>query len=206
MRWKYLYSEDQSLPDAIITNTYLDKLYPYLNICENKKVLEIGPFMGMHTQVVQSHNPKSITLVELNKNALIGLTYNYSKYEMIEIIKNDIFHYLEQPREFDVVLCLGVLYHLHAPLYLLELIVNRVSPKFICIESYDTPLYTNEEDDNTLGARQLLPGWKSANISIKIPKETIINAMQNLGYKLNICDESLVKFKTHPFFCVFEKI
>jgi 16S rRNA A1518/A1519 N6-dimethyltransferase RsmA/KsgA/DIM1 with predicted DNA glycosylase/AP lyase activity len=206
MRWRNTYGEDQTGPDAIITNTYLDKLYPYFNICEDKKVLEIGPYMGIHTQVAHSYNPKKLTLVELNESALGVLKYYFSMYETIEIVEDDIFHYMESSHEFDVVLCLGVLYHLHSPLYLLELIANRVSPKFVCIESYDCALQIQQEDDNTPGARQVLPGWKSSNISIKIPKETIITAMQNLGYRLNMCDETLVKFSNHPFFCVFEKI
>jgi|APGre2960657373_1045057.scaffolds.fasta_scaffold22793_2 hypothetical protein len=203
MRWKNVYNADQSGIDTVSINEYLDKLYPYLNICENKRILEIGPFNGVHTQVVKSYNPKKITLVELYEHALIALKQDYPECEIVE---NDIFHYLEQPHEFDVVICCGVLYHLHSPLHLLELIVNRTSAKFICIESFDAGLFINQEDDNTMGARQLLPNWKSTNTSIKIPKETIITAMQNLEYKLNVCDESLVKFNTCPFFCVFEKI
>jgi SAM-dependent methyltransferase len=203
MRWRNAYNVDQTGTDTELINEYLNKLHPYLNICKDKKILEIGPFNGIHTQVVKSYNPQKITLVELNKPALIILKKDYIDCEIVE---DDIFHYLEQPRDFDVVLCCGVLYHFHAPLYLLELIVNRVSPKFICIESYDYALQIHQEDDNTPGARQLLPGWKSSNISIKIPKETIITAMQNLGYRLNVCDETLVKFNNHPFFCVFEKV
>ena len=30
--------------------------------------------------------------------------------------------------------------------------------------------------------------------------------MQNLGYKLNVYDDSMVKLGTRPYFCVFEKI
>ena len=65
MRWKNVYNADQSGIDTVSINEYLDKLYPYLNICENKRILEIGPFNGIHTQVVKSYNPKKITLVEL---------------------------------------------------------------------------------------------------------------------------------------------
>ena len=79
----------------------MNKLYPYLKICENKKILEIGPYNGTHTQVVKSYNPESVTLVELYEHALIALKQDYSDYEIVE---NDIFHYLEKPRDFDVVL------------------------------------------------------------------------------------------------------
>ena len=204
MRLKNVYSMDQIDVHTKLINEYLDKIYPYLSICQNSKVLEIGPYNGLHTQVVKSYDPQQITLVELNKSALIALKNDYSECEIIE---NDIFHYLEQPREFDVVLCCGVLYHFHSPLYLLELIVNRTSPKYVCIESYHSSvLAVHTEDDNTQGARQIKANWKSANISLEIPKEIIINAMQNLGYKLNVCNEALVKFEETPFFCVFEKI
>lgn len=203
MRWVNVFSQNQTDSTTVELNEYLDKLYPYLKICERSKVLEIGPFNGLHTQVVRAHNPKHVTLVELNDSALSKLKYNYPDYE---IVTDDIFHYLEQPRDFDVVLCCGILYHLHAPLYLLELIVNRISPQFICIETYKTPLSIEHEDDNMPGARQVLPNWKSANLKIKMPKEPLFTAMKNLGYKLTEYDDSLIKLETRPMFCLFEKV
>lgn len=206
MHWRNVFSTDQNDDTTTLWNVYLDKIYPHLNICENKTVLEIGPFNGAHTQVIKSHNPKKITLVELASDALIRLRNDFPDCEIIE---DDIFHYLEQARGFDVVVCCGVLYHFHSPLHLLELIVNRISPTYICIETFPSGNDAiNIEDDNTLGARQLLDGWRSANISIKLPKETIITAMKNLGYRIHTRDDTLTKPNSPELilFCVFEKI
>jgi len=206
MRWRNVFSTGQTDDTVILWNAYLDKMHPHLSICENKTVLEIGPFNGAHTQVIKSHNPKKITLVELEKNALIVLRNDFLDCEIIE---DDIFNYLNNPNKFDVVVCCGVLYHLHSPLYLLELIVNKIAPQYIYIETFCLGnVLINIEDDNTPGARQLLDGWKSANISIKLPEETIITAMKNLGYRIHLRDDTLTKPNSPKLilFCIFERI
>jgi hypothetical protein len=47
----------------------------------------------------------------------------------------------------DVVVCFGVLYHLHSPLHLLELIVNKSKPTTVMLE----PMHVWPGDDITQG-------------------------------------------------------
>lgn len=200
MDWKVLYEEDTEQ-----WKLYLDSLYPYFNICKDKTVLEIGPYIGIQTQVIEANGPKEITLVEPNGNA-VNILHNY--FNNVEIVQDDIFFYLESTRNFDVVVCFGVLYHLHSPLYLLELIANRVSPELVIIETF-TQTYPKVtiEGDNTPGARQLINDWKSVNMAISISKDTIITAMDNLGYTLIEYNDTLQKPHVghSPKFFIFKK-
>lgn len=203
MDWTILYSDDQDK-----WSEYLTLLYPYFNICKDKTVLEIGPYIGMQTQVIYAHEPKSLTLVEPNRHAISTLKNHFGD-KGVEIVHDDIFLYLEETHNFDVVVCCGVLYHLHAPLYLLELIVNRSSPQHVIIETYTSnALFIDTEGDNTPGARQLMNDWKSVNMSIKIPKDAIINGMNNMGYRLKEFTNSIKKphVEAAPVLFVFEKI
>lgn len=161
---------------------YLKECYPHFDNCSNKNVLEIAPFRGTHTQVIESHGAKNITLVELNQEGLQGLRLYYPEHDIVE---NDIFDYLQIKRDFDVVVCCGLLYHLPSPLHLLELISNMVDPEFLYIETYTSPVLSFEEEpDNDLGMRQLKPNYKSTKLALKITEDVLLLAIKNLGYEL----------------------
>lgn len=185
---------------------YLSNCSPYFDCCQGSKVLEIGPFNGTHTDLILSKNSTSLTLVEPNEDAYKTLLIKYSN--TCEIIKDDIFFYLDQKRDFDVVVCCGVMYHLHSPFWLLELIANRINPKTFILESYfvSRGLAYTEEDDEMLGHRQLSDGWKSCQINVRISENMTINSMRKLGYKL-IVNTTFPKpsAEVGPTFLVFER-
>lgn len=204
MDWKVLYSEKHEE-----WKLYLDSLYPYFDICRDKNVLDIGPYIGIQSQVILSQSPKELTLIEPNKSACTTLKNTFNNENVnVNVINDDVFLYLQNIHPFDVVVCCGVLYHFHSPLYFLELIANRISPQYIILETFTQILEIHEEGDNTPGARHLMNEWKSVNMSLKIPKEIIITAMENLGYKLKTKDETIIKphVTKRPFFCIFEKV
>ena len=161
---------------------YKEEIHPYFDLCANKTVLEIAPFFGTHTQIIESHGAKNITLVEFNDHAISILKRTQNKHT---IINDDIFNYLQTKREFDVVVCCGLLYHLHSPLYLLELIANMVDPEYLYIETYTAPdLQFNEELDNNFGMRQIKKGYKSVGLSLLLTEEVLLRSIKNLGYTL----------------------
>ena len=90
--------------DSIITNqAYLDLIQnAYLPVCKGSTVLEIAPYRGWHTRLILKQDPKSITAVEpdIRHNKFLELPN-------VELVNQDIFHYLETPHEFDVVVCFG---------------------------------------------------------------------------------------------------
>ena len=174
---------------------YNEEIHPYFDLCANKTVLEIAPFTGTHTQIIESHGAKNITLVEFNDYAISVLNRTQNKHT---IINDDIFNYLQTKREFDVVVCCGLLYHLHSPLYLLELIANMVDPEYLYIETYTAPdLRFNEELDNKYGMRQIEKGYKSVGLSLLLTEEVLLRSIKNLGYTLIQESDHLAK-PTNP--------
>lgn len=161
---------------------YLKDSYPYFEHCSGKNVLELAPFRGTHTQLIELNSAKSITMVELNEIGINGLEFHYPQHTLV---KDDVFNYLQTKRDFDVVVCCGLLYHLHSPLYLLELIANMVDPEFLYVETYTSPeTYFREEPDNDMGMRQLIPNHKSTKLSLLFPEDILLLAIKNLGYEL----------------------
>ena len=170
-------------------------------------MLDVGSFIGLQTQLIEAHDPKSMTLLEPDANAISGLRGAFQA-DNVDFVCEDLFLYLEKPRKFDVVVMCGVLYHFHSPIYALELIANRISPEYLLLETFCTGggITSHYEDDGMPGYRQIAKGWKSAKIGIKIDKETIIQSMENLGYKLEVCDTTIIKNGIPPVFFVFKKI
>lgn len=190
---------------------YLYQIQEIFQVIENKTVLEIGPYAGNHTYFLREFKPKSITLVEPNYEQ--GVKALQDKYPNCEVIHDDIMLYLEHERKFDVVMCFGVLYHLHSPIHLLELIANRCDPEYILLETTtgkalhenhdDSAAYVSE-DDNTPGNRYTVNNWKSAKMSMSVAQPVIDNALVNLGYNKfydknlhgieNICDSKIINY------------
>jgi len=176
----------------------LDNYYDLLNseyftICKNKTVLEIGPFEGHHTRHIVAAGPGHLETIEFNfdtkekLSAIVGID---------NAIYDDALIVLQKHKPVDIVVCFGVLYHLHNSLELLELFANNCNPEYVMLDStrfggkYDpTPdvqnsglAYYSPEIDNRPGNRHTKSGWKSAKINVVLPKEAINLAMTNLGY------------------------
>ena len=153
----------------------------YFSICNNKSVLEIGPSNGYLSDLIVKQHPIKFTTVEPNLRHVQKLKLRFPEES---VVHNDILFYLERIRPFDVVICFGLLYHLHSSLHLLEVIVNRCNPEYIlldCTNSHDTVKFETEYD-NAKNYRQLLHNWKSAGLSLVPPFKIIEQAMSNLGY------------------------
>ena len=53
---------------------YLDYMRALFSVCENKAVIELGPFNGWHSTLIMECNPTEITLVEANPDVIEHLT------------------------------------------------------------------------------------------------------------------------------------
>jgi SAM-dependent methyltransferase len=165
----------------LVFTEYLDFMSTeYFYVCKDQSVLEIGPLDGTHTRLIASHAPKYFELIEPDSE-FIPFLKKYSH----NVINDDAFFVIPTLNKFDVVVCCGVLYHLHSPLHLLEIISNFCDPNWIildCVACYE--ILCNIEEDNLKGNRQLKPNWKSAGCNITIPFDIIEKSMYNMGYKL----------------------
>jgi len=163
---------------------YLDFVQQnYFSYCKDQSVLEIGPNNGDHTRLIVKEFPKSLDVIEADSTCKQHL----EKFNINNIVIDDAQHYLlENKKEYDVVVCCGVLYHLHNPLTMLEIIVNQCEPKQVildCVEDQKNLAFLVEEDNNP-GMRFLRPKWKSAGFNLVAPFDIINKSMYNMQYSL----------------------
>lgn len=194
---------------------YLERIYPEFEICQGRRVLEIGPFHGNHTRIISHYKPTHITVVEPLEYAHQFL-YQWP-IDNLEVQKCDIFSYLEKTQNFDVVVCCGVLYHLHSPLWLLELIANKINPTYIVLETFlrfmkNEHAHINEEVMGCPGSRVSVGDWKPIKLRLALSYEIFVTSMEQLGYQLVNVQDFLpenfdLKFhKTNITFTVWKKI
>jgi SAM-dependent methyltransferase len=165
-------------------NKYLDFTEQnYFDVCRGSSVLEIGPCEGKHTARILSQNPKYFEIIEGNKTTADILLQNKN---IDRIVVDDVMLALTEKKSFDVVICLGVLYHLHSSLHLLELIVNNCNPKTLILDCVRAPsaLEFLPEPSNLIGQNQTRQGWRSCDFNLVTPFLTYYDSMANLGYKM----------------------
>lgn len=161
---------------------------------DGKNVLEIGAFTGAQTQIIVKHKINSLTVVEPNPLAIQDLKI---KYPNCRLIDDDIFDvYKKEDLTADTVICLGLLYHLHSPFYLLECIANQSKPSTIILDSLHCKIVGHggliDEKSNVPGnmysKRKLVP------YAIAFPFVAIDKALSELGYQMFKCS-NLSEFK-----------
>ena len=96
--------------------------------CQGANVLEIGPLIGDITRIIEKQNPDRLVTVEPDPS--ISATHNCTY--------ND---YVDNTKElFDVVVCMGVLYHLHSPFDMIDKMLEVHKPSTIILETMDIPM------------------------------------------------------------------
>lgn len=159
---------------------YINEITNTFKIVNNVDVLEIGAFHGEHSKLIKSYNPKSLTILEPEKDFATQLSETFLDCTVHCV---DAMHYLQTPKKYDVVVCCGVLYHLHSPLYLLELIANNVDPSYVIIETFDGNDEIREEILNIPGNR-ISHTEKAIGLHLRMSYATLKKSMSDLGYTL----------------------
>ena len=172
--------------------TFIDR--QYFSVCKNNKVLEIGPFHGKHSELIVNHAPSYFEIVEGDVTAVNQLL----KIPGIDkVVHNDVIIELqENPKHFDVCICLGVLYHLHSPLHLLELMINKCQPNYLMLDCVTAPhplVFLNERV-NESGNCQTVSNWKSCNFNFIVPFFIYNESLHNMGYQLSFVNKQSVSW------------
>ena len=157
----------------------------FLHLCANKSVVEIGPFNGWLSERIIQHRPINLTLIEANNNAVDYLK-SQPNLKSSKILLGDMHYDLDQVGPVDMVVMLGVIYHSHAPLLLLEELVNHCDPQTILIDTPAMKLDWHKEKVNMPGMRHVVSHKKTCGIVLEIHEELLIAAMTNLGYRLHM--------------------
>jgi hypothetical protein len=165
----------------------------FLYVCKDRKVLEIASFNGHQTLAIQHNQPSDLLLVEPNTETVTTLE---SKFPEAEIISQDIFEVYKNDLPADVVVCCGLLYHLHCPIYLLELIVEKSDPEFIILDSTNVKDFTHGQEKINEPGHRYSALKKTAGLYVVFPHQYINQALENLGYAMTIYHE-LEDLKIH---------
>jgi len=121
---------------------------------QNKSVLELAANGGWHSRLIYENNPEKLVCVEPDIFFCEPLYDTFaSQHKNIECFWDTYNEYIQKEKEkFDVVVCCGLLYHLHSPLDCIEKIINIHQPKTIIIENFDVDVaHLNEEKLNLCG-------------------------------------------------------
>ena len=164
----------------------------YFSMCQGQDILELGPLNGEFSTEILKHGPKSLTLLEASRQAISKLQYKFTDSDVVKIIHGDMHNDLEQVGKVDVAIVLGVIYHSHAPLHLLEEIVNQCNPNVILLDAPGANpgwgVACQDELPNMHGMRYIINSRKTCNIVMQLYQETIVLAMRNLGYGVAVAD------------------
>lgn len=153
----------------------------FSSLCPGKTVLEVGCFDGHITEVIEQHRPRSLTLFEASKIAVQNVQQRFS---YATVIHGDMHKDLSKVGPVDLAVVLGVIYHSHAPLMVLEELVNYCNPCDILIDNLAPVFRWNLETPNLPGMRYTTSDQKTCNMLININDEMMVIAFENLGYKL----------------------
>lgn len=167
-----------------VWNEYHDMMTTeFFNVCADKRVIEIAPMAGHQTQSIVKHTLKSLTLIEADKKFESELI---DQFPSATVICDDIFKVYEDTISADVVVSCGLLYHLHNPFHLLELIVNQSDPEYIILDSIHPRdklrISVDVEQSNTIGNRTSKENWKCVNYNVVVDFEYVNSALIDLGY------------------------
>lgn len=167
---------------------FCNLLHEKLSFVRGKTVLEVGPMRGFFTDMILSHEPSSLTLVEGDLDHMVKyLRQDYANYKNVEVIHDDIFFYIDKNiKKFDVVILFGVIYHFHSTFWLLELIKNFIDPEYICIDDVFSKMEPSVriENDGKMAQRQTRLGWHSTQLNVILPFNSIKTGLSNLGYEM----------------------
>tara|TARA_Y100000389_G_scaffold204509_1_gene257538 strand:+ start:2274 stop:2897 length:624 start_codon:yes stop_codon:yes gene_type:complete len=167
---------------------YLDD--NFLHLAEQKSVLEFGPAWGWMSYIISNRNPSDYTIVEPSSECIESLRKfiddTREDRKLFELTYND--YYSLEKKHFDLVLCCGLLYHLHSPIDLLEKIVNYNTPELLLvtnIEFSETHLSSEIEPVN-----EVLMRYSDSDISnpinrnLCISRNDIQKCLTSVGYEL----------------------
>jgi hypothetical protein len=164
----------------------------YFNIITQSSVLEIGPLLGHHSKFIIDNGPTYFEVIEGDEKSC---QYLKTIPGINSVIHDDVMQNLTSSKPIDVVVCFGLLYHLHSPLHLLELIVNHCDPEYILLDCVmeQGELAFLYEKTNVPGNAQTRNGWKTCSKNLVIPFLIYLEAMKNLGYTLDLVHRVKIK-------------
>lgn len=108
---------------------------------KGKSALELGPFEGGHSYMLQEAGARAVVAVEANTRAFLRclITKEIFGLDRVHFLLGDFVEHLRLTTEtYDICVAAGVLYHMRNPVELIDLISRR-SPAVYCWTHYYDP-------------------------------------------------------------------
>jgi len=208
---------------------YYDTVYSVLHFIGDKDILEIACFSGEMFHPIQKNKPRSHTAIEPYRRGFDKAVETAEEFGYDIDIHNIAYEDMSWDKTFDVVLCTGLLYHLHSPLHLIETLGN-LNSEYIILEAtgalgvdicsnsqypggqtgpteiYVSKIEFGRETNNIPGNRQSV--GKYVNCVARINKTVIVKAFDQLGYRLESVNDiySSTQSKAEVCMMVFRRI
>ena len=150
---------------------------------ENKNVLEIGTADGMFWELYNKYNPSSITGLDPDVRWRLPPCVKES-----DIIRESYDTYLPKTG-YDVIICFGLIYKLHSPIHLLELMA-RSRPEYIILEDLGpepkiTGISLSKQSTTTGNIGDLIIADEiHCPFVTTLSSNSIISIMETMSYKL----------------------
>jgi 2-polyprenyl-3-methyl-5-hydroxy-6-metoxy-1,4-benzoquinol methylase len=125
-------------PHQLFDDARIKQIYEYIPDISQFKILELGPLEGGHSFMLNS-KAKKIVAIEANRNAFLKclIVKNLLSLDKVEFLYGD-FMQLNEKESYDLIVAVGVLYHMENPVQLLESL-SRISDRIFFWTHYFEP-------------------------------------------------------------------
>ncbi len=119
-----------------------NRILPYLNKMEGKIICDIGCNNGYYLYKIVHHKPEFV--LGIDPTYIFKLTFNYlQKFSQEESLQYELMGFRELTffrQAFDIIFCMGILYHHKNPLDILEICKHALKPNgTFVLESISIP-------------------------------------------------------------------
>lgn len=127
-------------PHTLFEDLRIEKMFSYLGDTKNYKVLELGPLEGGHSYMLSPRVDRVVS-VEANRNAFLKclIVKNLFDLHNVEFLYGD-FTKMSPHEKFDLIVAVGVLYHMEDPIKLIELLSQKSDRIFFWTHYYEPNL------------------------------------------------------------------
>lgn len=118
---------------------------------QGKRVVELGPFEGGHSYMLQQAEAASVVAIESNTRAFVKCLIVKEIFNLcsVEFLLGDFVQYLKSTTEsFDSCVASGVLYHMENPAELISLIATRSRAVYCWTHYYDEDAMARNPSDD----------------------------------------------------------
>tara|TARA_B100001109_G_C18694478_1_gene394964 strand:- start:89 stop:673 length:585 start_codon:yes stop_codon:yes gene_type:complete len=165
----------------------------FFGVSKGESVLEIGSANGRYTEEIVEL-AKDVVCVEPDDSYLSNGIYSNKKVSVFNQTILDYYSDKNNKFDFDVVYCMGVLYHSHSPLMILDKIITLSKPKHIIIDTFQPSNRERAKEEGIFclgkerrNIKTSMMGWDDQDCSLPFVLSTNSNTWKNIldmcGYK-----------------------